>query len=110
MYLQQKTGLFTFAKGSSQCLVEHPIVSERAPSRLCARYGVEAGGFLPATIAMCVCVIIPFILDVYLVDAPAGVTQEEGRTGFLHLPSAVLALIFLNRSFPSSTVKSNFVY
>ena len=43
---------FTLAKGSSQCLVEHPIVSERAPSRLCARYGVEAGGFLPATIAM----------------------------------------------------------
>ena len=27
----------------------------------------------------------------------AGVTQEEGRTGFLHLPSAVLALIFLAR-------------
>ena len=23
-------------------------------------------------------------------DAPAGVTQKEGRTGFLHLPSAVL--------------------
>ena len=32
-----------------------------------------------------------------LVDAPAGVTQEEGHTGFLHLPSAVLALIFLAR-------------
>ena len=29
-------------------------------------------------------------------DVPAGVTQEEGHTGFLiHLPSAVLALIFL---------------
>ena len=29
---------------------------------------------------------------------PAGVTQEEGHTGFLiHLPSAVLALIFLAR-------------
>ena len=28
-------------------------------------------------------------------DAPAGVTQEEGQTGFLHLPSAVLALVFL---------------
>ena len=32
------------------------------------------------------------------VDAPAGVTQEEGHTGFLiHLPSAVLALIFIAR-------------
>ena len=39
---------------------------------------------------MRVCIVIPFILDVRLVDAPAGVTQEEGHTGFLHLPSAVL--------------------
>ena len=30
-------------------------------------------------------------------DAPAGATQEEGHTGFLHLPSAVLALIFIAR-------------
>ena len=31
-------------------------------------------------------------------DARAGVAQEEGHTGFLiHLPSAVLALIFLAR-------------
>ena len=30
-------------------------------------------------------------------DVPAGVTQEEGYTGFLHLPSAVLAFIFLAR-------------
>ena len=43
---------------------------------------------------MC-CVAFPFILDVRLVDVPAGVVQEEGHTGFLiHLPSAVLALIF----------------
>ena len=45
----------------------------------------------------CVCVVIPFILDVRLVDAPVGVTQEEGHTGFPHLPSAVLASIFLAR-------------
>ena len=43
------------------------------------------------------CVIIPFILDVRLVDVPAGVTQEEGHTGLLHLLSAVLALIFIAR-------------
>ena len=31
-------------------------------------------------------------------DVPAGVTQEEGHTGFLiHLPSAVRALIFIAR-------------
>ena len=42
-------------------------------------------------------IIIPFILDVRLMDAPAGVTHEEGYTGFLRLPSAVLALIFIAR-------------
>ena len=47
-------------------------------------------------------------------DVPAGVTQEEGHTGFLiHLLSAMRALIFsregFSHSFPSSTVKSNFV-
>ena len=31
-------------------------------------------------------------------DVPAGVTQEEGHTGFfIHLPSAVRVLIFLER-------------
>ena len=29
---------------------------------------------------------------------PAGVTKEEGRTGFLHLPSAVIASILLARN------------
>ena len=42
-------------------------------------------------------VVILFILDVRLVDAPAGVTQKKGHTGFLHLPSAVLALSFIPR-------------
>ena len=30
-------------------------------------------------------------------DVPAGVTQEEGHTGFMYLPPAMLALIFLAR-------------
>ena len=46
---------------------------------------------------MCVCVVIPFILDVIFVGVPAGVKQEEGQTGFVHLLSAMLALIFLAR-------------
>ena len=67
----------------------------------------------------CVCVyvfvVIPFILDVRLVDVPAMVTQEKGHTGLLHLPSArcvpsFFSLEGFSRSFPSSTVKSNFVY
>ena len=36
-------------------------------------------------------------MDVRFVDVPAAVTQEEGHTGFSHLPCAVLALIFLAR-------------
>ena len=46
---------------------------------------------------LCVCVVIPYILDVRLLDVPAGVTQEEGHAGALHVPSAVLALTFLAR-------------
>ena len=48
------------------------------------------------------CVVIPFVLDVRLVDAPAEVTQEEGHTGFLHLPSAVLVLFFIARKIQPS--------
>ena len=48
------------------------------------------------TVCVSVCVIKPFVLNVrLLVDAPAGVIQEDSHTGFLHLPSAVLALIFI---------------
>ena len=48
-------------------------------------------------VCACVRVVILFILEVILADALAGVTQEEGNTGFPHLPSAVLALIFIAR-------------
>ena len=42
---------------------------------------------------LCVCVFFPFILDVKFVES-----TNRGRTGFLiHLPSAVLAFIFLAR-------------
>ena len=43
---------------------------------------------------MCVC-----FLPIHSLEVPAGVTQEEGHTGFLiiHLLSAVRALIFLAR-------------
>ena len=45
----------------------------------------------------CVCALIPFILDVKLVDVPAGVSQGEGHPQFLLLPFAVLALTFIAR-------------
>ena len=50
-------------------------------------------------VCACVCAVIPFIilLDIRFVDVPAGVTQEEGHTGFLHLPPAGLAFIFIAR-------------
>ena len=53
---------------------------------------------------MCfLCFLSNCILDVRLVDIPAGVTQqEEGHTRFLiHLPSAVLASIFLAEKDPA---------
>ena len=89
---------------------------------------------ISSRLCVCVlCVVIPLtLLDVRLLDAPAGVTQEEDHTGFLHFSSAVLVLIFLARRIQlplswsilllymwwpyihiyilSSTVKSNFVY
>ena len=46
---------------------------------------------------MCVCVFSSHSFWTSM-DVPAGVTQEEGNTGFsIHLLSAVLALIFLAR-------------
>ena len=64
---------------------------------------------------MCVCVCVFSSHSFWRsssLDVPAGVTQEEGHTGFLiHLLSAVRALIIsregFSHSFPSSTVKSN---
>ena len=53
----------------------------------------------PHPLLVCVCVFSshPFWTSSSL-DVPAGVTQEEGHTGFLiHLPSAVRALIFVAR-------------
>ena len=48
---------------------------------------------------VCVCVCVFSSLSFWTsIDVPAGVTQEEGNTGFsIHLLSAVLALIFLAR-------------
>ena len=48
---------------------------------------------------LCVCVFSSYLFwTSSSLDVPAGVTHEEGHTGFLiHLLSAVLALIFLAR-------------
>ena len=35
-------------------------------------------------------------------DEPAGVTQEEGHTGFLHISFAMLAKIFIGRKIQPS--------
>ena len=51
---------------------------------------------------MVCCHPVKIVLDVRLVDAPAGVTQEEGHTGSLHLPSAVLAVIVTTRKIQPS--------
>ena len=54
-------------------------------------------GFKVPVVCLCVFSSHPFWTSSSL-DVPAGVTQEEGHTGFLiHLPSAVRALIFVAR-------------
>ena len=77
------------------CNLNNEISPSLAPAVLTDRFVI----LFILCVCVCVihCVVIPFILDIRLVDAPAGVTQEEGHTGFLHLPSAVLALIFIAR-------------
>ena len=93
-----------------------PIVQN--PVKPCI-YSVVVPEAVSVALCLCVCVcFIPFILDVRLVDVPAGVTQEEGHTGFFRLPSAVLAFIFLakrNQPFLSLVDRKvefcwNFVY
>ena len=59
--------------------------------------GAAFAGFILVHFFVCVSVFSshPFWTSM---DVPAGVTQEEGHTGFLiHLPSAVRALIFVAR-------------
>ena len=89
--------------------IQTHITAHSGPAILLNSHSMPLALILPR---VCVCVVIPFILDVRFVDVPARITQEEGHTGFLHLSSAVHAIIFIegfSRSFPSSTVNSNFV-
>ena len=51
-----------------------------------------------ACVCVCLCVFSSAFWTSSSLDVPAGVTQEEGHTGFLiHFLSAVHALIFLAR-------------
>ena len=64
---------------------------------------------------MCVCGVFPFILDVRLVDVLARVTQRKVKQDFsftflLRCLPSIFCQEGFNGSFPSSTVKSNFVY
>ena len=66
----------------------------------------QSGPFILVILCHCVCVLCVIVCVCVFsshpfwtsMDVPAGVTQEEGHTGFLiHLPSAVRALIFVAR-------------
>ena len=48
-------------------------------------------------LSLCVCVVIPFILDVQFIGRTSRdyTAQEESHTGFLHLLFVVFALVFL---------------
>ena len=67
---------------------------------MCAYKEVSAGtGVIECLCVCCVCVFSSHLFCMSSsLDVPAGVTQEEGHTGFLiHLRSAVHAFIFLAR-------------
>ena len=89
-YNKEKTANRTKILGKSDISKETHNTHKKKGRR---QYLQEATGIL------CVCVFSshPFWTSSSL-DVPAGVTQEEGHTGFLiHLPSAVRALIFVAR-------------
>ena len=48
---------------------------------------------------MCVyvCAAIPFVLNVWFVDIPAGATQEEGHSGFLQLHHTGLTVVLIQQ-------------
>ena len=74
-------------------------VSDGSRLALCQTLSIECPSSIFFLACVCVCVFSshPFWTSSSL-DVPAGVTQEEGHTGFLiHLPSAVRALIFVAR-------------
>ena len=61
----------------------------RSP-RDCPLFTIQVSTFVPteSVCPVCVCFVIPFVLNVRVVDVPAGVTQEEDYTGSLHLTTA----------------------
>ena len=97
------SGLCTYQPGSHRKKVtnDFSILLLRCTPYFFSREGLSHP--FPSSTAkanfVCVCVFSshPFWTSSSL-DVPAGVTQEEGHTGFLiHLPSAVRALIFVAR-------------
>ena len=52
---------------------------------------------VPCAPHVCVCVVIPFILDVRFVGVSAGVTLEEGHTRIFHPPSFCGACLHFSR-------------
>ena len=67
-------------------------------------YAFQIRSCTAGTHNVCVCVCVVFSSHSFWtsMDVPAGVTQEEGNTGFsIHLFSEVLALMFLARRIQS---------
>ena len=76
-------------------LLGFELTFQRVRHRLCSHIML---GFTSLGMCVCVCFSSKLFRTSSSLDVPAGVTQEEGHTGFLaHPPSAVRALIFLAR-------------
>ena len=112
-YIYQKTAflMINFPTGFFQALVlilqlvkikkgnKKVIFTGRLLGGACTLYSI--GESVQCIHSLCVCVCVFSSHSFWTsssLDVPAGVTQEEGHTGFLiHLPSAVRALIFVAR-------------
>ena len=80
-------------RGEGGCPGDHYVVlpgKGQSPRHIFCELAAKPLDYFAMTDCVYVCVVIPFILDVRLVHAPAEVTQEESHSGFLHLPSTVL--------------------
>ena len=89
--LSPRTGFLTSAYVKIQSINQKYLTKDQHPPSNLLVYSTKQCS------TMCVFSSHPFWTSSSL-DVPAGVTQEEGHTGFLiHLPSAVRALIFVAR-------------
>ena len=97
VYLLQTSAVVYYKLDSARVSGDGGVRHAPSTINLAWRGAETSDNCVPMSKSVCVFSSYPFWTSSSL-DVPAGVTQEEGHTGFLiHLPSAVRALIFVAR-------------